>query len=109
LTPADVHHGRAEPRIAARAAVLTAAHTAHSERFPAGQPHSAARPWRSGSIRPRSRYSRADVIGRPRPARLLMPRPSAPGTWGHQDAAIAEVCSPGVLGRAHVLWTNAPF
>jgi putative transposase len=44
LTPADVHHGRAEQRIAARAAVLAAAHTAHSERFPAGQPHPAARP-----------------------------------------------------------------
>src|SRR5262245_19110397 len=27
----------------------------------------------------------------------------------HQDAAIAEFCSLGVLGRAHAFWTNAPF
>jgi putative transposase len=38
LTPFDVHHGRAEQRVAARAAVLAAAHAAHPERFPAGRP-----------------------------------------------------------------------
>ncbi len=44
LTPADVHHGRAQQRVAARAGVLAAAHAAHPERFPAGQPHPPARP-----------------------------------------------------------------
>ncbi|NMC21351.1 MAG: hypothetical protein GYA33_13145 [Thermogutta sp.] len=33
LTPATVHHGRAEAVLAARQAVLTAAHAAHPERF----------------------------------------------------------------------------
>ena len=44
LTPADVHRGLAEQRVAARATVLTAAYTAHPERFPAGLPHPPARP-----------------------------------------------------------------
>jgi len=33
LTPADVHHGRAEQITSARAAVLGSAYTAHPERF----------------------------------------------------------------------------
>jgi len=44
LTPADVHHGLAEQRVAARATVLSTAYAAHPERFPAGQPHPPARP-----------------------------------------------------------------
>src|SRR5204863_3453134 len=36
LTPADVHHGRAAQRVAARATVLATAYAAHPERFPAG-------------------------------------------------------------------------
>jgi putative transposase len=44
LTPADVHHGVAEQRVAARATVLATAYAAHSERFPAGLPHPPARP-----------------------------------------------------------------
>ncbi len=44
LTPADVHHGLAEERVAARAAVLTRAYAAHPERFPCGAPHPPARP-----------------------------------------------------------------
>ncbi len=44
LTPADVHHGRAEQRVAARASILTAAYAAHPERFPAGRPQPPARP-----------------------------------------------------------------
>jgi putative transposase len=39
LTPADVHHGLAEERVAARAAVIARAYAAHPERFPAGLPH----------------------------------------------------------------------
>jgi putative transposase len=44
LTPADVHHGRAEHRLAVRATVLATAYAAHPERFPAGRPHPPARP-----------------------------------------------------------------
>ena len=44
LTPADVHHGLTEPRVAARATVLSTAYAAHPERFHAGQPHPPARP-----------------------------------------------------------------
>ncbi len=44
LTPHDVHYGLAEARVAARAAVLAAAHAAHPERFVAGLPHPPARP-----------------------------------------------------------------
>jgi putative transposase len=44
LTPADVHHGLAEERVAARAAVLARAYAAHPKRFPAGAPHPPARP-----------------------------------------------------------------
>ena len=44
LTPADVHHGLAEQRVAARATVLATAYAALPERFPAGLPHPPARP-----------------------------------------------------------------
>jgi len=44
LTPHDVHYGLAEQRVAARAAILTAAHAAHPERFVAGHPRPPARP-----------------------------------------------------------------
>ena len=38
LTPSDVHHGRAQERIAARQAALDAAYAAHPERFVRGRP-----------------------------------------------------------------------
>jgi len=44
LTPADVHHGLAEQRVAARATVLATAYAAHPERFPRGLPQPPARP-----------------------------------------------------------------
>jgi len=44
LTPADVHHGLTEQRIAARAIVLAAAYAAHPERFPGGLPQPPACP-----------------------------------------------------------------
>ena len=37
-TPADVHHGRAQQRVAQRATVLAVAHAAHPERFVSGPP-----------------------------------------------------------------------
>jgi len=44
VTPYDVHHGLAEQRVAARAAVLAAAYGGHPERFPGGLPQPPARP-----------------------------------------------------------------
>ena len=44
LTPADVHHGLAEQRIAARTTVLAAAYAARPERFPGGLPQPRACP-----------------------------------------------------------------
>ena len=44
LTPSDVHHGLAEQRVGARAAVLTTAYAAHPERFPGGLPQPPAHP-----------------------------------------------------------------
>ena len=44
LTPADVHFGLAEHRLAGRAAVLAKAYALHPERFPAGHPKPAAVP-----------------------------------------------------------------
>jgi hypothetical protein len=44
LTPYGVHHGLAAQRVAARATVLATAYATHPERFPAGLPHTPARP-----------------------------------------------------------------
>jgi len=60
LTPADVHHGLAERRVAARAMVLATAYSDHPERFPAGPPAPAAMPtevW----INPPTRSALAEV------------------------------------------------
>src|SRR4029450_7564849 len=60
LTPADVHHGRAQHRVAARATVLATAYAAHPERVPAGPPAPAAMPtevW----INPPKRSALAEV------------------------------------------------
>src|SRR2546422_7029573 len=73
LTPADVHHGLAEQRVAARATVLPAAYAAHPERFPAGLPHPPAGPPEVGLNPPQTRATEenraAGVLdhGRPRP------------------------------------------
>jgi len=44
LTPADVHHGLAKQRIAARATMFATAYAAHPERFPGGLPQPPACP-----------------------------------------------------------------
>jgi putative transposase len=54
LTPADVHHGLTEQRIAARATVLAAAYVAHPERFPGGLPQPRACPQEVWINRPRT-------------------------------------------------------
>jgi putative transposase len=53
LTPADVHHGLAKQRVAARATVLAAAYAAHPERFPGGPPQPRACPQEVWINRPR--------------------------------------------------------
>ena len=57
LTPADVHHGAAEERIAARATGLATAYAAHPERFTAGPPQPPARPVEVWINRPKTRAS----------------------------------------------------
>ncbi len=63
LTPADVHRGVAEARVAARATVLTAAYTAHPERFPAGLPRPPAPPGEVWINPPQSPLPFASAIG----------------------------------------------
>jgi putative transposase len=55
LTPADVHHGLAEQRVAARATVLATAYAAHPERFSGGLPQPPARPVEVWINRPKTR------------------------------------------------------
>jgi putative transposase len=55
LTPADVHHGLADQRVAARATVLATAYAAHPERFPGGLPAPPAPPLEVWINRPRTR------------------------------------------------------
>jgi putative transposase len=54
LTPADVHHGLAEQRVAARATVLATAYAAHPERFRRGLPRPPACPQAVWINRPRT-------------------------------------------------------
>jgi putative transposase len=54
LTPADVHSGLAEERMAARATVLAAAYATHPERFPGGRPQPHACPQEVWINRPRA-------------------------------------------------------
>ncbi len=68
LTPADVHHGLAEQRVAARAAVLTAAYAAHPERFPVAPPHPPALPTEVWINPPATGSQEITPDGRPRPA-----------------------------------------
>src|SRR5262245_25135932 len=80
LTPADVHHGLADERVAARASVLARAYAAHPERFLSGEPHPPARPvevWINRPVtQPREETSggvatRGGVLDHPRPEALL--------------------------------------
>ena len=69
LTPADVHHGLGEQRIAARATVLATAYAAHPERFPAGRPMPAMVPaevW----INPPTRAVLSQPSSAPLPSKL---------------------------------------
>ena len=65
LTPADVHYGVAEQRIAARATVLATAYAAHPERFPAVLPHRATEETR------RLVAARGDVLDHVRQGQLI--------------------------------------
>jgi putative transposase len=75
LTPSDVHHGRAEQRVAARATTLAAAYAIHPERFTRGLPQPPACPtdvW----INPPDTLVRLHAASRTRPAHLPMKAPS---------------------------------
>ena len=85
LTPADVHYGLAEQRVAARATVLTAAYAAHPERFPDGLPRPPARPVEVWINPPKTRATeetrglaatRGGVLDPARPGQLLSAHPS---------------------------------
>ena len=68
LTPADVHHGLAEQRVAARATVLATAYAAHPERFPGGLPHPPAPPvevWINRPKDPCDEHTNARQLGDP--------------------------------------------
>ncbi len=73
LTPSDLHHGLAERRVAARAAVLATAYGAHPERFPGGLPHPTAFPtevW----INPPHGLGRSHAASKTRPSYPTCPR-----------------------------------
>jgi putative transposase len=75
LTPSDVHHGLAEQRVAARAAVLATAYGAHPERFPGGLPQPPACPTEVWINRPHS-LGRLHAASSTRPADLPTRAPS---------------------------------
>jgi hypothetical protein len=68
LTPSDVHHGLAEQRVAARAAVLATAYGAHPERFPGGLPQPPACPTEVWINPPAAGSPNIAPDGRSRPA-----------------------------------------
>ena len=78
LTPADVHHGLAAQRVAARATVLAAAYAAHPERFPGGPPKPLASPvdvW-INRPKPRAREETSNTAMLASPVILDPQRPS---------------------------------
>ena len=78
LTPADVHHGLAQERVAARTAVLARAYAAHPERFLCGAPHPPARPVEVWINPPQTRVTEeASGLAAPRGGVLDHPRPEA--------------------------------
>jgi len=97
LTPADVHHGLAEQRIAARATVLATAYSAHPERFAAGLPHPPAHPgevWINpspGSPYPRGRYRPRRRLRLLTPLRSPIIVPSI-AAWGRSGEAHGSPC-----------------
>lgn len=75
LTPHDVHHGLAEQRVAARAAVLATAYGAHPERFPGRFPQPPACP-REVWINPPNAPVRSHASSRTWPSDLPTRAPS---------------------------------
>jgi len=69
LTPHDVHYGLADRRVAARAAVLAAAHAIHPERFVAGLPRPPARPTAVWINKPQQALTAANVPSGPDPGK----------------------------------------
>ena len=91
LTPADVHQGRADELLAARSAVLAAAHARHPERFVRGVPKPTPPPsavWINPplSVDPRGCSKSHDLD----PARALA-TPGAASSSASSDASDSEV------------------
>ena len=80
LTPADVHFGRVEARLAGRAEVLAAACAAHPERFVRGAPRLATPPTAAWINRPQSPPSLvvepASGVAEPPPEASVRPSPA---------------------------------
>jgi hypothetical protein len=89
LTPADVHHGLAEQRIAARRTVLAAAYASHPERFPGRLPEPRACPQEVWINRPRTRVTDGASCH------------SAPATSFHVESAILDPDKALRLSSAH--------
>jgi len=92
LTPHDVHHGLADQRVAARAAVLAAAHAVHPERFVAGVPRPPARP--------------TAVWINPPPATATSPSNPAPAGTEGENAALRAPYSPAAASGGPDLRTQ---
>jgi len=75
LAPFDVHHGRAEQRVTARAAVLATAYGVHPERFPGGLPQPPPLPV-EGWINPPKPPRRSQASSRTQPSDLPTRAPS---------------------------------
>jgi putative transposase len=79
LTPSDVHHGLAEQRVAARAALLATAYGAHPQRFPGGLPQPPVCPTEVWIDRPHTLgYSHATPRTRPSALPTRAPSRSLP-------------------------------
>jgi putative transposase len=61
LTPADVHHGRAQTRLEARQRVLDAAYAAHPERFVRGAPKAPTAPPAAWINRPKAVSEKQEI------------------------------------------------
>jgi putative transposase len=86
LTPADVHHGLVEQRVAERQVVLDAAYAAHPERFPHGRPI-APRPAREVWINKPTKTPGAPIAGETRSDRS---RVASGVTGAVLDVAVAH-------------------
>ena len=102
LTPADVHAGRADAKLAARADVLAAAFAAHPERFVGGLPQPAVLPAEVWINRPKPPQpivgEKSDLVGSPESHEVS---PGKGMGTPQIRAAAAETISSSTLAAAH--------